>query len=406
MWIWQAPDWPHWQVDAQALQPALAAARLAQGRMLGMVAGMQLIDVGALQTAEWADEAVATAQIEGEALQADSVRASAARRLGLTQSSRAQLKQREPRIEATLDVIEAAVQHWSEPLQAERLFGWHAALFPTGRSGVTRIVVGGWRTHVDPMQIVTPRLGRPDEVHYEAPASADVPAQMARLIDWFNDDAVRGRLDGIVRAAIAHLWLEAVHPFEDGNGRIGRALSDLAMAQDLRSGERLFSLSRQIWLDRVGYYRELQAATGQSVLDVTPWVRWFAGCVEKACLATVAQVHGAARKNGFWVELLSRHPELSASQRKVLNKLYDAGPEGFAGGMSTEKYTAIAQVSRATAYRELTDMVASGLLVRTGEGRGTRYAFVESASQASKPITPSLAPSSGVSDRSSSSTPK
>lgn len=165
MWIWQAPDWPNFQVDAQALQPALAAARLAQGRMLGVVSGLQLVDLGDLQLAEWADEAVATAQIEGEALQINSVRASAARRLGLTQSSRAMQRQREPRVEATLDVVEAAVQHWADPLSAERLFGWHAALFPTGRSGITRIVVGGWRDHPEPMQIVTPRLGRPDVVH-------------------------------------------------------------------------------------------------------------------------------------------------------------------------------------------------------------------------------------------------
>ena len=375
MWIWQAPDWPQFQVDAQALQPALAAARLAQGRMLGLVGGLRLVDLGELQLAEWADEAVATAQIEGEALQINSVRASAARRLGLTQSGRVQLQQREPRVEATLDVIEAAVQHWAEPLSAERLFGWHAALFPTGRSGITPIVVGGWREHPEPMQIVTPRLGQPDVVHYQAPDSRDVPAQMARLIGWFNDADVGARMDGLVRAAIAHLWLEAIHPFEDGNGRIGRALADLAMAQDLRSGQRVFSLSRQMWLDRAGYYRQLQAATSQPVLDVTPWVRWFVGCVEHACGATVAQVQGAARKSAFWAALQAAHPQLTASQRKVLNKLFDAGPDGFAGGMSTEKYTAIAQVSRATAYRELTDLVALGVLVKSGQGRGTRYAL-------------------------------
>jgi Fic family protein len=174
---------------------------------------------------------------------------------------------------------------------------------------------------------------------------------------------------------LAHLWLEAIHPFEDGNGRIGRALADLAMAQDLRSGQRLFSLSRQMWLDRAGYYRELQAATSQPVLDVTPWVRWFVGCVEQACLATVAHVQGAARKTAFWTTLQANHPQLSASQRKVLNKLYDFGPDGFANGLSTEKYTAIAQVSRATAYRELTDLVAQGVLVKSGIGRGTRYAL-------------------------------
>lgn len=229
----------------------------------------------------------------------------------------------------------------------------HAALFPTGRSGITRIVVGGWRDHPEHMQIVTPQQGKPDRVPYEAPDSQDVAVQMARLIDWFNEPAVRAGMDGIVRAAIAHLWFEAIHPFEDGNGRIGRALADLAMAQDLRNGQRLFSLSRQIWLDSAGYYRELQAATSQPVLDLTPWVRWFTGCVAQACLSTVAQVEAAAKKHGFWAALQAAHPQLTASQRKVLNKLYDAGPEGFAGGMSTEKYTAIAQVSRATAYRVL-----------------------------------------------------
>ena len=385
MWIWQAPDWPNFQVDAQALQPALAAARLAQGRMLGVVSGLQLVDLGDLQLAEWADEAVATAQIEGEALQINSVRASAARRLGLTQSSRAMQRQREPRVEATLDVVEAAVQNWADPVSAERLFGWHAALFPTGRSGITPIVVGGWRDHPEPMQIVTPRLGRPDVVHYQAPDSCDVPAHMARLINWFNSPADANRLDGLVRAALAHLWLEAIHPFEDGNGRIGRALADLAMAQDLRSGQRLFSLSRQMWLDRAGYYRELQAATSQPVLDVTPWVRWFVACVEQACLATVAQVQGAASKTAFWATLQANHPQLSASQRKVLNKLYDFGPDGFANGLSTEKYTAIAQVSRATAYRELTDLVAQGVLVKSGVGRGKLYALVGDGARGFEP---------------------
>jgi Fic family protein len=154
-----------------------------------------------------------------------------------------------------------------------------------------------------------------------------------------------------------------------------QALADLAMAQDLQSGQRLFSLSRQMWLDRAGYYRELHVATSQAVLDVTPWVRWFVDCVEKACLATVAQVQGAARKSGFWAALLSAHPQLAASQHKVLGKLYDAGPAGFAGGMSTAKYAAIAQVSRSTAYRELTALVALGVLVKTGQGRGTRYAL-------------------------------
>ncbi len=373
MWIWQASDWPHFSVDAQSLQPALAAARVAQGRMLGVASGLQLVELGDLQLAEWAQEAVATAQIEGELLQINSVRASAARRLGLTQSGRALQTQREPRAEATLDVIEAAVARWQQPLEEAVLFDWHAALFPNGRSGITRIVTGAYRTHPEPMQIVTPRLGKPDTVHYEAPASRDVPSQMRRLVGWFNDAKATAGMDGIVRAALAHLWFETIHPFEDGNGRIGRALSDLALAQDMRSSLRLFSLSRQIWLDRGGYYAQLQSATCHARMDVTPWVQWFTGRVEQACLATLGQMQTAVDKNAFWRGIQTAHPDLAPSQHKILNKLFDAQPEGFAGGMSTEKYVAITRVSRATAYRELIQLLEAGLLKRTGQGRGTRY---------------------------------
>ena len=375
MWIWQASGWPRFKFDARALQPALAAARVAQGRMLGVASSLQLVDLGELQLTEWSQEAVATAQIEGETLQINSVRASAARRLGLTQSSRARQLQREPRAEATLDVIEAAVAQWPLALTESVLFDWHAALFPTGRSGITRITVGGYRTHADPMQIVTPRLGKPDTVRYQAPDSRDVPLLMAGLIDWFNDAEVKAGMDGLVRAALAHLWFEVIHPFEDGNGRIGRALSDLALAQDMRSGQRLFSLSQQIWLDRAGYYAQLQAASIHARLDVTPWVQWFVDRVEQACVATLAQMETASRKSAYWHAVHAAHPQLGASQKKVLNKLFDAQPQGFAGGMSTEKYVAITRVSRSTAYRELVELVSLGLLEKSGQGKATRYAL-------------------------------
>lgn len=373
MWIWQADKWPHFEVDAQALQPALSAARLAQGRMLGVAGNLQLVDLGELQLGEWTHEAVATAQIEGEMLQVNSVRASAARRLGLTPANRLP---RDDRTEATLDIVEAAVARWNEPLVEASLLDWHAALFPNGRSGITRIVTGAYRVHEDPMQIVTPRLGKPDTVHYEAPPSRDVPVQMKALLEWFEQGRERPTIDGIVRSAIAHLWFEVVHPFEDGNGRIGRALSDLALAQDLRSNQRLFSMSQQLWLDRTGYYGQLQTASAQGHMDVTPWVCWFIGCVEKACLSTLTHIQAAGAKAGFWAGLDAAHPQLTPSQRKVANKLYDAGPDGFLGGMSTEKYVAIAGVSRATAYRELTEMVELGVMTRTGQGRGTRYALI------------------------------
>lgn len=313
-------------------------------------------------------------------MQVNSVRASAARRLGLPGSGAVA---RDARTEATLDVLQAAVDPWTQPLTDETLFAWHAALFPTGRSGVMRIVTGAYRTHAEPMQIVTSRLGRPDIVHYQAPDSADVPAHMAQLLAWFVQSPAT--LDGLVRAALAHLWLKTIHPFEGGNGRIGRALVELALAQDMQSSQRLFSLSQQLWLDRAGYYAQLQAATRQANMDVTPWVLWFVACVEKACNATFEQMQAALAKNRYWAEVNNSHPSLSASQRKALGRLFDAQPDAqpddLAGGMSIEKYVHLTSVSRATAYRELTELAELGLLNKTGQGRGTRYQWVVSGVQ-------------------------
>jgi len=368
MYLWQSPQWPEFQVDLAALQTALAGARYAQGRAMGLASHLQLMDLGDLQLQGWADEAIATAQIEGETLQVNSVRASVARRLGLAD---AKATERDARTEATLDVLQAAIAQSSQPLSHDMLHGWHAALFPTGRSGIQKIRTGAYRDHAEPMQIVTPRLGKPDVVHYQAPDSANVPAHMAQLIDWFNTSL--GQTDGLVRAAIAHLWFEAVHPFEDGNGRVGRALSEMALAQDLKTDQRLWSLSQQMWLDRTGYYAQLQAATGQASMDVTPWVQWFVGCVHKAADATWEHMQSAMRKTRFWAELREQHPELTPTQIKAINKLHDVGPEGFANGISTEKYVNLCRVSRTTAYRELTALCEMGVLVQTGVGRGTRY---------------------------------
>ncbi len=373
MYLWQASGWPALTWDANAVTAALAQARLAQGRMLGLTGGLGMVDLAELQLAGWTQEALATAQIEGEQLQLNSVRASAARRLGLAGSPAAA---RDARTEATLDVLQAAVSRWERPLTGQDLFDWHAALFPTGRSGVTRIATGGWRTHGEPMQIVTPRIGKPDVVHYEAPPSISVPAQMRALVEWFNTHSRVPEIDGLVRAAVAHLWFEAIHPFEDGNGRIGRAVAELALAQDMRSGRRLFSLSAQLAQDRAGYYTQLQAATGQPRLDITPWVQWFVGRIEAAFDAATGQMQKALAHSRYWAQVNATHPGLSASQRKALARLLEAGPEGFAGGMSTEKYVNLTGVSRATAYRELTQLTELELLERMGQGRGTRYGLV------------------------------
>jgi len=368
MYLWQSPQWPEFQVDLAALQPVLAAARYAQGRTMGLASHLQLMDLGELQLQGWADEAIATAQIEGEILQVNSVRASAARRLGLLGTKAVE---RDARTEATLDLLQAAIAQRRQALNHQMLHGWQAALFPNGYSGIQKIRTGAYRDHAEPMQIVSPRLGKPDIVHYQAPDSADVPTHMGQLIDWFNTSL--GQTDGLVRAAIAHLWFETIHPFEDGNGRVGRAMAELALAQDLQTDQRLWSLSQQMWLDRAVYYAQLQSATGRPTLDVTPWVRWLVGCLHKAADATWQQMQSAIHKAHFWAKLREHHPELTSTQTKAINKLYDVGSDGFANGISTEKYVNLCRVSRTTAYRELTALCEMGVLVRSGAGRGTRY---------------------------------
>ena len=197
---------------------------------------------------------------------------------------------------------------------------------------------------------------------------------MAAWLRWFN--ASLGQIDGVARAALAYLWFEAIRPFEDGNGRIGRAVVELALAQDLQSPQRLMSVSAQVLAARADYCAHLQTATSGPELDVTPWVGWFATRVQRAGEAAAAHIQSEADKTAFWSQLNATHPDLTAAQRKALGKLFDAGPDGFAGGMSTEKYVHLTGVSRATAYRELTDLTERGLLERTGQGRGTRYRLV------------------------------
>jgi Fic family protein len=368
MYIWQSSKWPQWKVDLGAVQGALSRARYAQGRAMGMATHIQLMDYGELQLKGWSEEAMATAQIEGEILQLNSVRASAARRLGLTGGK---LVERDERTEATMNLLESVMVDSQQTLTHDHFFAWHAALFPTGRSGLQRIKTGAYRDHVEPMQIVTPRLGKPDVVHYQAPDSVEVPAHMDQLIVWFNQSSVG--TDGLVRAALAHLWFEAIHPFEDGNGRLGRALVEIALAQDLHTKHRLWSLSQQIWLDRSAYYTELENATGQVQMDVTTWVQWFVGCIEKAAAAAYLSMQTAVKKTHFWSLVREHFPNLNASQSKAINKLYDVGPEGFKAGMSTQKYVHLCSVSRTTAYRELTAMRDMGLLDQVGEGRATGY---------------------------------
>ena len=311
----------------------------------------------------WSQEAMATAAIEGERLDLAAVRSSVARRLGVSDQNGPHAQRN---VEGLLDIMDDAVTRCAEPLTHERLHAWQAALFPTGYSGMTKILVGSYRAQEEPMQIVSGRVGR-EQVHYEAPPSARVLNEMDRLLDWFNTEA---EVDTLVKAALAHPWFETIHPFEDGNGRVGRVLVDLVLARDSGEVSRLFRTSQRLLEHRNEYYSQLEKAQHGGV-DVTEWVRWFVEQMQAACEAASKVVDDTLVKARFWLE--HNNKPLTERQRKVLNLLLNAGPGGFEGGMSTRKYENIVGISRATASRELIELEAMGLLEQVGGGRSTRY---------------------------------
>jgi Fic family protein len=274
--------------------------------------------------------------------------------------------------------MQDAVDGYRNVLDEDRLCRWHSALFPGGTSGLRRIAVGRYRDHPDPMQIVS---GRPERetVHYTAPPSSQVPAEMGRFLSWFEASrpaspagaAMPSASHGMTRAAMAHLWFESIHPFEDGNGRLGRAIVDLALAQDLGSSARLFSLSRQLLESRSAYYDALNRAQCGG-LDVTPWARWFVQAFAASCVKSQAVVKQAMDKAAFW--LRAAHLPTNERQRKVLKRLLDAGDGGFLGGLTADKYSKLTGASKATATRDLVDLLQHGLLIVQGVGKATRYA--------------------------------
>ncbi len=361
--LWQHHGWPHMHYDVAWVAAELASARRIQGVVEGKLAVLGFDQRTALVGEAWSQDAVATAAIEGERLDLLAVRSSVARRLGVVTEE----WQNTPRhIDGLLDIMDDAVNKAAEPLTDDRLQRWQAALFPTGFSGMARIRVGAYREHAEPMQIVSGRIGR-EQVHFEAPPSAQVPLEMQRLLSWFNSNAEQ---DSLVQAAIAHLWFETIHPFEDGNGRVGRAIIDLILARDSGEGGRLMRMSQRLLEVRDGYYDELQRAQHGSP-DITAWVVWFIAQVRAACEAASNVIDQSLEKARYWQA--HQDKTLSSRQRKVLNVLLDAGPDGFVGGMSTKKYESITGASRATSSRDLIELEAMGMLQRSGDGRSTRY---------------------------------
>lgn len=390
-YIWQHSAWPQLTFDTAALAPALDQARLEQGLLLGLLSAIGLEQANAVQRELWVQEALATAAIEGEQLNIESLRSSVAHRLSLADAPGG-----DRRAEGLVEVMQDALAHHSDALDLDRLCRWQSALFPGGTSGISRIAVGRVRDHVDAMQIVSGPIGR-EVVHYEAPPSAQVTAQMAPFLVWFErtrpGEAATAvpTVNGIVRAALVHLWFESIHPFEDGNGRLGRALADMALAQDMHAQDpqaepalvRVYGLASQMLRTRAAYYDALNAAQRlrgtapeATAIDVTPWVQWFVQAFTGACVASQAVVMDATHKAQFRLRAAQCH--INPRQSKVLERLLDAGHVGsgggFLGGMTNEKYAKITGTSKATATRDLADLAAHGLLRVEGVGKATRYA--------------------------------
>ena len=385
-YVWQHPAWPALTIDAAVLSQDLSNARLEQGKLLGMLEAIGLQAGQEVARELWVQEAMATAAIEGEKLDLEAVRSSVAHRLGL-----AELPTADRHVDGLVQVMADATEHYQAPLTEERLCLWQAALFPGGSANLRRITVGRYRDHADAMQIVSGRLGK-EVVHYEAPPSAQVPQEMAQFLAWFAlvpsvPDATSAALSerapglhGLARAALAHLWFETVHPFEDGNGRLGRAIVDMALAQDMGAAVRVFGMARQMMSARAAYYDALQLAqrsTGGAALDVTPWVLWFVQAFTQGCIASQAVVKQALEKAEFRQRAATAG--VNARQSKVLNRLLEAGDSslggGFLGGMTREKYGKLTGASKATATRDLADLAAKGLLRIEGVGKATRYAI-------------------------------
>lgn len=367
-YIWQSKDWPKLTWDGDKLLTLLGQARLAQGEFLSRIKRSGFALGSETQANILCEEAVKTSSIEGERLNLQAVRSSIARHLGLPQAGTNPVNRT---IDGLIELLLDATQNYNEPLTIKRVQGWQAALFPTGYSGFHKINVGQWRGN-SPMRVVSGPIGR-EKIHFEAPPLEMVDGMMQEFIEWWGKS--RTATDGVVRAGIAHFYFVVIHPFEDGNGRIARALMDMALAQDEKLGVRYYSLSSQIMEERDGYYDVLEACSRRESIDITPWLTWFLGCYARAIGRAQAIVGNVLIKADFW----QRHAQttLSDRQKKVINRILDAGKGNFTGGLTTRKYASIAKVSRATAFREIDDLLSKKVLrALEGKGRSVHYDLI------------------------------
>jgi len=355
-WNWQQPDWPRFSWAASRLEKAEERYLLTGGRFIGTVRHLTEDDRDLLTVEAMSDEAVTTSRIEGEVLDRDSVQSSIRRQLGLTTDGR----RVGPAEQGIGEMMVHLFRHFADPLDDTTLFAWHR-MVTNGRTDLRSI--GNYRTHAEPMQVVSGRLDKPT-VHFEAPPSDRVPAEMSAYIDWFNQATA---LPAVTRAGVAHLYFESIHPFEDGNGRIGRAIAEKALAQGLGQPA-LTALAATILVRRTSYYDALEAASKRN--DITEWLTWFAGVCLEAQQRTIAHAEFLIDKT----RLLDRlGNQLNERQSVALLRMLREGPSGFRGGLSAGNYVAITKTSPASATRDLAELVDIGALTRTGERRHTRY---------------------------------
>ncbi|HEY5313864.1 MAG TPA: Fic family protein [Pirellulales bacterium] len=359
--IHQQPSWPKLKWDGDALVTTLADVRHKQGLLLGKMQALGFEARAEASLAMLTADVVKTSAIEGETLNADEVRSSIARRLGIDVAG---LPRASREVEGIVEMMLDATGNFEAPLTQDRLFGWHSALFPTGRSGTSRIAVGRWRPkEAGPMQVVSGPIGH-ERVHFEAPAADRLESEMQEFIEWFNAPPA---LDPVLTAGIAHFWFVTIHPFEDGNGRMARAIADMALARSDRTKDRFYSMSSQIEAERKYYYQQLEAAQRGDV-NITHWLRWFLECLGRAIDGAEEGLAAVLNKAHLW-QRINREP-VNDRQRIVINRMLN----GFKGFLTTSKYGKLAKCSHDTALRDIRELLERGILLQNpGCGRSTSY---------------------------------
>lgn len=367
-YIWEKQNWQDFKYNETALLKPLSQLRVLQGKLLGRVAPLDLKLETEAQAEVLVEEAIRTSEIEGQKLNRDAVRSSVALRLGLPQG--VGLRTQDRNIDGLVDVLLDAVRFHDKPLTLSRLNGWQAALFPSGYSGLRKIRAGKLRGD-EPMQIVSGPIGK-EKVHFEALPRQRLDREVRLFLKWWNSSS--GSMDGVLRAAAAHLRFVTIHPYEDGNGRLARALTDMALAQDEKMKIRFYSVSSEIMRARNEYYKILEGAQRLRV-DVTEWYLWFIKCVAAAIEHSRDIIANVFARVDFWNQ--HAQTELSERQKKVINRILEAGYGNFVGGLTTRKYASIVKVSRATAFREISDMLNKRVLRQLpGKGRNVHYDLI------------------------------